>query len=137
MMNALVFVLLAACAFEFPALTVAADKSYELAKITVISPLQVQVPVPITGTPMTTVPTTLGYELELLQGDLVYRGFCQHECRPEWKVGKEVHFRHNSSNIYLQRRNGKELKLNFLLQSRREADGTLNCPAVIWTCIGN
>jgi hypothetical protein len=55
MMNALVFVLLAACAFEFPALTVAADKSYELAKITVISPLQVQVPVPITGTPMTTV----------------------------------------------------------------------------------
>jgi hypothetical protein len=93
MLNALALVLLAACAFEFPVLAVAGEKSYELAKLTLISPLQVQVPVPITGTPIATVPTTFGYEFELLQGDLVYRGFCQHEkCRPEWKVGEDVPF---------------------------------------------
>ena len=77
MSSGLALVLLAACAFEFPVLAVAGEKSYELAKITVISPLQMQVPVTITDTAMP-IPTTVGCEFELLQGDFVYRGFCQH-----------------------------------------------------------
>ena len=93
-------------------------------QITVISPLQAQIPVPITGTPLATSPTTVGYEFELLPDNLVYRGFCQ-KCRSEWKVGEDVRFRHSSGNIYLQPRNAKELKLDFLLQGKREADGTL------------
>jgi hypothetical protein len=38
---------------------------------------------------------------------------------------EDVRFRHSSGNIYLQRPNGKELKLDFLLQGKREGDGTL------------
>ena len=90
-----------------------------LAKITVISPLQMQVPVTITDTAMP-IPTTVGCEFELLQGDFVYRGFL-----PTWTVGQDVRFRHSSGNIYLQRPNGKELKLDFLLQGKRVPDGTL------------
>jgi len=44
---------------------------------------------------------------------------------PTWTVGQDVRFRHSSGNIYLQRPNGKELKLDFLLQGKREPDGTL------------
>jgi hypothetical protein len=103
----------------------AGQKIYQSAKVFRIEPLNVSVPLDIRGAGTINAPATAGYEVAVLQDSTLYVGFCKRdECKLEWQVGDDVQYRLKGDRILLKRANGKELKLNFVLQGMVDAQVT-------------
>ena len=64
------------------------------------------------------------YQFEIQQGEVVYIGYCQNrDYKAEWHVGDDVQFRTKKNKLYLKRPNGKEFRLEFLLEAKLGPDG--------------
>src|SRR5579864_2253057 len=114
--------LIALCAW--PVVAQAAPKTYLTGKLVSIKSPEVLLPLPFPSGQTMTFPIHPTYEFEIQQGEVVYIGYCQHrDYKAEWHVGDGVQFRMKKSNLYLRRPNGKEFRLEFLLEATLGPDG--------------
>jgi len=119
MKRAIRTLLIAFCAW--PVVAQAAPKIYLTGKLVSIKSPEVLLPLPFFSV---TFPINPTYEFEIQQCEVVYVGYCQHrDYKAEWHVGDEVQFRMKKSNLYLRRPNGKEFRLEFLLEATLGPDG--------------
>jgi len=113
---------MALCAW--PVVAQAAPKAYLTGKLVSIKSPEVLLPLPFPSGQTMTFPIHPTYEFEIQQGEVVYIGYCQHRnYKAEWHVGDDVQFRMKKSNLYLRRPNGKEFRLEFLLEAKLGPDG--------------
>jgi hypothetical protein len=102
------------------------EKTYEDGKLLSVNSPEVPLTIPplVSSGSTVTFPLHLFYHFEVQQGDIVYIGYCQRrDYKAEWRVGDDVQFRLQKDKMYLKRQNGKEFKLEFLLEAKLGPDG--------------
>jgi hypothetical protein len=102
------------------------EKTYEDGKLVSVNSPEVSLTIPplVPSGPTVTFPLHLSYHFGVQQGDVVYICYCQkRDYKAEWRVGDAVQFRLQRDKMYLKRPNGKEFKLEFLLEAKLGPDG--------------
>jgi hypothetical protein len=103
----------------------ASEKAYQAGKLVSVQSPELPFPLPTsTGSQPIVFPLHVTYLFEIQQGEVGYVGSCRMtDYRAEWKAGDNVQFRLDRDKMYLKRPNGKEFRLQFLLQARLGPDG--------------